>query len=204
MRVRSPEALFDGDAAWSDAVAALGWDIVYARHLAALGWAPAAYLEYPLQGLNPRAAAVLGAAGLVASPEVTLEELARITSPQTWARPVVEALAFGREQVLVSRDTLGLAEGHGPPARLTLTDARGYEFPVEVAGDETRIFNARVTNLCGRLPDLVAAGVDGVLVVQADLRGDERIAFEQAGLEGLAAFGDRARFTTGHLYRGVA
>ncbi len=204
VRVRSPEVLFDGDASWASAVAGMGWDVVYARHVGALGWAPVAYLEYPLQGLNPHAAGVLGAAGLVASPELTLEELARFTAPGAGRRPVVEALVFGREQVLVSRDALGLAEGFAPPARLMLTDARGYAFPVQVAGDETRIFNARVTNLCGRLSDLVAAGVDGVHVVQGDLRAAERAAFARSGLTGLAGFDDRERFTTGHLYRGVA
>ena len=94
-------------------------------------------------------------------------------------------LAFGREQVLVSRDTLGLAEGlvaapgGGPSVTgaLTLTDARGYAFPVLVAAGETRIFNSRVTNLCGHLAELLAAGVSGVIVAQADLSGDERRAF---------------------------
>jgi hypothetical protein len=218
LRVRSPEVLFDGDAAWASAVAGLEWQIVYARHVGALGWASAAYLEYPLQGLHALAARVLGAAGLVASPELTLDELARFTAPAAGerrgpgirapaaseGRPLVEALVFGREQVLVSRDTLGASEGFAAPARLTLTDARGYAFPVQVAGGETRIFNARVTNLCGRLPDLVAAGVDAVIVVQADLREDEAAAFVRSGVAGLAAFDDRERFTTGHLYRGVA
>jgi hypothetical protein len=121
-------------------------------------------------------------------------------------------LAFGREQVIVSRDTLGLAEGlvaapgGGPSVTgsLTLTDARGYVFPVLVAAGETRIFNSRVTNLCGHLAELLAAGVSGVIVAQADLSGDERRAFARDGLGGLAAFDDRQRFTTGHLYRGVA
>jgi len=40
--------------------------------------------------------------------------------------------------------------------------------------------------------------------VQADLSGDERSAFARDGLAGLAAFSDRGRFTTGHLFRGVA
>ncbi|HUK78525.1 MAG TPA: hypothetical protein VL117_13160, partial [Thermoleophilia bacterium] len=130
----------------------------------------------------------------------------------------VETLVFGREQVLVSRDTLGLAEGLVAPAprpqaaspsppvpvALTLTDARGYAFPVLVAAGETRIFNARVTNLCGHLAELTAAGVGGVLVVPSDMSAAERRAFDGDGLAGLGAFGDRERFTTGHLFRGVA
>ncbi len=73
-----------------------------------------------------------------------------------------------------------------------------------VAPGETRIFNSRVTNLCGRVAELVAAGVRGLIVAQADLNDDERRAFARAGLDGLAAFDDRERFTTGHLFRGVA
>jgi hypothetical protein len=210
VRARSPEVLFDGDEPWTTAVAAMGWDAVYARHVAALSWADSVVLEYPLLGLNSLTVGLFGAAGLVCSPELTLDEVARLT---TAAAPAVEALVFGREQVLVSRDTLGLAEGleaaateDGPAATLalTLTDARGYAFPVLVAAGETRVFNSRVTNLCGRMADLVAAGIRGAIVAQADLSDGEGAAFVRAGLDGLAAFDDRARFTTGHLYRGVA
>ncbi len=248
VRVRSPEILFDGDRAWAAAVAAMGWDAVYARHVAALTWADTVVLEYPLQGLSSGNAALLGASGVVCPPELSLDELGRWPSPAVAAgvasatatalaqtaptgparatAPVVEALVFGREQVLVSRDTLGLEEGLGaapsedgpaqdvgaapfmgapaPTLALTLTDARGYAFPVLVAPGETRIFNSRVTNLCGRVTELVAAGVRGLIVAQADLDGDERRAFARAGLHGLAAFDDRERFTTGHLFRGVA
>ena len=206
-RVRSPEILFDDDGPWAAAVAAMEWDAVYARHVAALSWAGTVVLEYPLQGLSSRNAALLGASGAVCTPELSLDELRR------WSNPGVEALVFGREQVLVSRDTLGLVEGLGATSRggvsesplaLTLTDARGYAFPVLVAPGETRIFNSRVTNLCGRVAELAAAGVRGLIVVQADLNAEERRAFAQGGLDGLAAFDDRGRFTTGHLFRGVA
>ena len=67
VRVRSPEVLFDADRDWSAAVAALEWDVVYARHLGALDWAGAVYLEYPLQGLHAGAAAVLAADGVVSA-----------------------------------------------------------------------------------------------------------------------------------------
>jgi len=221
LRVRSPEVLYDADEPWVRAVAAMGWDAVYARHVAALPWADTVFLEYPLQGLGSLTSAQFGAAGVVCAPELSLDDIARLAAAATAAAsataaaataPVVEVLAFGREQVLVSRDTLGLAEGlaaapgGGPQAALslTLTDARGYVFPVQAAAGETRIFNSRVTNLCGHLAELVAAGVRGVIIAQADLNGDERRAFAGDGLDGLAAFDDRERFTTGHLYRGVA
>ena len=213
LRVRAPEVLFDSDEPWARAVAALGWDAVYARHLAALSWADTVLLEYPLQGLNVQTVSLFGAAGLVCSAELSLDDIKRLATdlaPATGGRasapaaPLVEALAFGREQVLVSRDTLGLAEGLAAPGSLTLTDTRGYAFPVLVAPGETRIFSSRVTNVCGRLDELAAAGVRGVIVVQADLSGDERRAFARDGLAGLAAFSDRGRFTTGHLFRGVA
>jgi putative protease len=213
LRVRAPEVLFDSDEPWVRAVAALGWDAVYARHVAALSWADTVLLEYPLQGLNAQTVPLFGAAGLVCSAELSLDGIKRLATdlaPATGGRasapatPLVEALAFGREQVLVSRDTLGLAEGLAVPGSLTLTDTRGYAFPVLVAPGETRIFSSRVTNVCGRLDELAAAGVRGVTVVQADLSGDERSAFARDGLAGLAAFSDRGRFTTGHLFRGVA
>jgi U32 family peptidase len=227
LRVRAPEVLFDGDEAWVRAVAAVGWDAVYARHVAALSWAGVALLEYPLQGLNPLTVPLFGAAGLVCSPELSLDEIGRLvaglsgvtaaaaaaapgptaaavaTPPGPTAAPLVEALVFGREQVLVSRDTLGLAEGLPVSGSLTLTDERGYEFPVQVAPGETRIYSSRVTNLCGHLDELAAAGLSGVIVAQGDLSGDERRALARDGLAGLAAFGDRDRFTTGHLFRGV-
>jgi len=220
VRVRSPEVLYDADERWVRAVAAMGWDAVYARHVAALPWADTVFLEYPLQGLSSLTTELFGAAGVVCAPELSLDDIARLaaaataaTTAATTASPAaVEVLAFGREQVIVSRDTLGLAEGlvaapgGGPSVTgsLTLTDARGYAFPVLVAAGETRIFNSRVTNLCGHLAELLAAGVSGVIVAQADLSGDERRAFARDGLGGLAAFDDRQRFTTGHLYRGVA
>ena len=63
VRVRSPEVLFEADREWSASVAALGWDMVYARHVAAFAWAPVVYLEYPLQGLHAGAAACLAQTG---------------------------------------------------------------------------------------------------------------------------------------------
>ena len=76
-------------------------------------------------------------AAVVASPEASLEEiaglaaaLARLDPP-----PAVEALAFGREQVLRARDRLGRAEGlveaPGPAEHtdLLLEDAKGYVVP---------------------------------------------------------------------------
>ena len=220
LRVRPPEVLFDSDTQWVRAVAAIGWDAVYARHVAALPWADVALLEYPLQGLNPLTVPLFGAAGLVCSPELSLDDIGRFVAGLSTATaaaatampnapsaptaaPLVEALVFGREQVLVSRDTLGLAEGHAAPGALVLTDEHGYAFPVQVAPGETRIFSSRVTNVCGRVDELATAGLSGVIVAQADLNGDERRALARDGLAGLAAFGDRERFTTGHLFRGV-
>jgi hypothetical protein len=214
LRVRSPEVLFDSDELWARAVAAVGWDAVYARHVAALSWADTVLLEYPLQGLNPLTIPLFDAAGLVCSPELSLDDISRFVAglaratggapnATATAAPLVETLVFGREQVLVSRDTLGLAEGLAPRGSLTLTDARGYAFPVLVTPGETRIFNSRVTNVCGQLDELAAAGLRGAIVAQADLSGDERRALARDGLAGLAAFSDRERFTTGHLFRGV-
>ena len=232
VRCRLPEILFDAHREWLGGVLGLGWDAVYGRHLGLVatagggtltGASPVAKLvaEYPLQGLNGATAAVLAAlagsvpAAVVASPEASLDEiaglaaaLARLDPP-----PAVEALAFGREQVLRARDRLGRAEGLVPPGAppdpagrtdLRLEDAKGYVFPAEVDEAGTRLFNARLTNLAGNLDELRAAGVARFLVVQRDLSADEGRAFASGGLPALAAFVSRERTTTGHLFRGVA
>jgi putative protease len=193
-------------------------------------------LEYPLQGLNSLAAGVAaglagrtprppaGAAGgpapapaaVVVSPEASLDEIAGLPAAMAaGARrldppPAVEALVFGRQQVLHTRDQLGRAEGlfeEPGPARhvgLVLEDAKGYEFPADVDAGGTRLFNARVTNLAPNLDELRAAGVATFLVVQADLDEAERAAFIAGGLPALAPLAARERSTTGHLFRGVA
>ena len=234
LRARLPEILFDADASWLSAVLAVRWDAVYARHLGLLvsegpsaapdphADSPPIVLEYPLQGLNGLAAGVVaGLAGrspaaVVASPEASLEEIAGLRSamaagaPPLDPPPAVEALAFGRQQVLHTRDQLGRAEGlfkaPGPAQHvgLLLEDAKGYQFPADVAAGGTRLFNARVTNLAPNLDELRAAGVTTFLVVQSDLDEAERAAFVVGGLPALAPLASRERSTTGHLFRGVA
>ena len=232
LRARLPEVLFDEDRSWLSAVLALRWDAVYARHLgvlvteaskATLETRPLPLvLEYPLQGLNGLAAGVAaGLAGrppaaVVASPEASLDEITGLPAamaagvPHLDPPPVLEALVFGRQQVLHTRDQLGRAEGlfeaPGPAQHvgLRLEDAKGYEFPADVDSGGTRLFNARVTNLAPNLDELRAAGVATFLVVQSDLDETERAAFVAGGLPALAPLAARERSTTGHLFRGVA
>jgi putative protease len=226
---RTPEVLFDTDTSWLDAVLAQPWAGVYVRHLGALrelarrpnDGETAVFLEYPLQGLNAlTSGAVTGLAGrsphaVVTSPEASLEEIIALRAALTGAAspgspPEIHVLAFGRQQVLHSRDQLGRAEGlyeaPGPASHvgLLLEDAKGYVFPADVDAGGTRLFNARVTNLAPNLDDLVAAGVTGFLVVQSDLDERERAAFAADGLAALASLATRERSTTGHLFRGVA
>jgi len=234
LRARLPEILFDADVSWLSAVLAVRWDAVYVRHLGLLvsegpsatpdlhSDSPPIVLEYPLQGLNGLAARVAaGLAGrppaaVVASPEASLDEIAGLRAamaagaPPLDQPPVVEALAFGRQQVLHTRDQLGRAEGlfeaPGPAQHvgLLLEDAKGYEFPADVDPGGARLFNARVTNLAPNLDELRAAGVTTFLVVQSDLDETERAAFVAGGLPALAPLAARERSTTGHLFRGVA
>jgi hypothetical protein len=234
LRARLPEILFDADASWLSAVLAVRWDAVYARHLGLLvaeglsvtpdahSDSPPIVLEYPLQGLNGLAAGVVaGLAGrppaaVVASPEASLDEIAGLRAamaagdPPLDPPPAVEALAFGRQQVLHTRDQLGRAEGlceaPGPAQHvgLVLEDVKGYEFPADVDAGGTRLFNARVTNLAPNLDELRAAGVTTFLVVQSDLDDVERAAFVAGGRPALAPLATRERSTTGHLFRGVA
>ena len=234
LRARLPEILFDADASWLSAALAVRWDAVYARHLGLLvsegpsatpdphSDSPPIVLEYPLQGLNGLAAGVAaGLAGrppaaVVASPEASLDEIAGLRAamaagaPPLDPPPVVEALAFGRQQVLHTRDQLGRAEGlfeaPGPAQHvgLLLEDAKGYEFPADVDPGGARLFNARVTNLAPNLDELRAAGVTTFLVVQSNLDESERAAFVAGGLPALAPLASRERSTSGHLFRGVA
>jgi len=234
LRARLPEILFDADAWWLSAVLAVRWDAVYVRHLGLLvsegpsatpdphSDSPPMVLEHPLQGLNGLAAGVAaGLAGrppaaVVASPEASLDEIARLRAamaagaPPLDPPPAVEALAFGRQQVLHTRDQLGRAEGlcEAPGlaqhVSLLLEDAKGYEFPADVDAGGTCLFNARVTNLAPNLDELRAAGVTTFLVVQSDLDESERAAFVAGGLPALAPLVARERSTSGHLFRGVA
>jgi hypothetical protein len=220
VRCRPPEIVFDADGEWLARVAELPWAVVYARHLALIAAGPDTTLayEYPLQGLNGLTPGVLaelaGAppAAVVVSPEAALDEVVALAVGLAHLdpAPAIEALAFGRQQVLHARDRLGREEGVvAPPdaaghAGLLLEDAKGYVFPAQVGDGGTRLFNARLTNLAGNLDELRAVGVARFLVVQRDLSPDERRAFASGGLQALAAFVSRERTTTGHLFRGVA
>ena len=227
VRVRLPEILFDVDRAWTHAVLELPWDAVVVRNAGLLreladAASPVDYVvEYPLQGLNALAAGVAaelaGAwpAGVTASPEASLEEVAALAqvlaaAAPAGASPAVETLAFGRQQVLHTRDLLGRVEGlydaPGPDEHvsLVLEDAKGYEFPAEADAGGTRLFNARVTNLAPNLAELREAGVVTFVVEQAAMDDAERRAFAAGGLAALAPLASRERSTTGHLFRGVA
>ena len=219
--LRLPEVLFDADTAWLADLLGPGWDAVVVRNAGLLAGLSAAFVvEYPLQGLNGLAAGVTaGLAGaapraVVVSPEASLEEIPAVVrtlgASFSGAPPALEILAFGRQQVLHTRDLLGRAEGlfeaPGPDEHvsLLLEDAKGYEFPAEADAGGTRIFNARVTNLAPNLDELRAAGVSTFVVDQAAMDAAERAAFASGGLEALAPLAARERSTTGHLFRGVA
>ncbi len=227
LRLRLPEILFDADESWWRALLAVPWQGVYARHLGVLAAlagpsAPRVLLEYPLQGLNGLSPLVAGGLGtgppeaLVVSPEASFAEVAALPSSLERALggaatvPRLEILAFGRQQVLRTRDRLGLAEGlfeaPGPAEHvgLVLEDVKGFRFPADVDEGGTRLFNARVTNLAPHVAELLEAGVGSFLVVQSDLDAGEREAFRGGGLPALAPFAARERSTTGHLFRGVA
>ena len=234
VRARLPEVLFDADADWLAAILALPWSAVVTRGLAATAQLRTPFvIECPLQGLNALTADVVTRltgrvpAAITVSPEASLDELCALrtglsaaanagvwadvaASPDAAAPPAIEILAFGRQQVLRTRDRLGRAEGlyeaPGPHEHiaLLLRDAKEYEFPVEVDAGGTRVFNARVTNLASSLAELRAAGVATFIVEQAAMDAAETKAFAAGGLEALASLASRERSTTGHLYRGVA
>jgi hypothetical protein len=208
VRCRPPEVLFDDELSWWSEMAELPWAAIYARHAAHLVGRLPAILEYPLQGLNRLVPAVLGAGGLVASPESSLDEIASLAAASELP---VEVFGFGRQRLLVSRDELGRQEGLVSLAgdsrvdqELSLVDAKGFVFPVTVSRGETRLSNARVTNLAPAAAELALAGVCGFIVEQRSLSPHEAETFRARGLDGLAAAAARERSTTGHLFRGVS
>jgi U32 family peptidase len=217
VRCRPPVLLFDGDAEWWRGVATLAWDAVYARHAAHFQVSAPAIMEYPLQGLgsgNARAVDVAGLAGVtgvVASPELSLSEVAELGAALAAFRPAVslEILAFGRQDLLLTRDRLGASEGlvtaptPGMHERLLLEDVKGFRFPVDVDARGTSIANARVTNLARHAGALRDARVRTFLVDARWMDPDESRAFQAGGFEALAEFAERDRATTGHLFRGV-
>jgi hypothetical protein len=240
--------LFDSDEAWWQAIAQLPWDAVYARHLSHLRASAPVILEYPLQGLNAEVARRLRPRAVVASPEASLEELAQLTAmlADLDSPTAVEVVAFTRQELLVTRDRLGVAEGlvgdqaprcevlvgdqrstaeqlhgdqrstaeklHGDQVpgdaeasqSLSLVDSKGFVFRAVVSARGSSIANARVTNLAPHLGDLAGAGVAVAIVDFSDMNAAEREAFAAHGVVGLAAFADRERSTSGHLFRGVA
>jgi len=227
VRCRPPALLFDTDMAWWQTVAELPWDAVYARHVAHLDVAAPVIVEYPLLGLTvgtvqalwgdeaptaePSCADMPRLHGVVASPELALEEIGALAaSLNALVRPaVLEIVVFGRQELLLSRDRLGEAEGlvsdpaAGGCSQLQLEDAKGFCFPTEVDARGTSIANARVTNLTRHLNALRGVGVKTFVVDERSMDAQERTAFQVGGLEALAAFAARDRFTTGHLFRGV-
>ncbi len=218
VRCRPPQILFDADMRWWRSVARHPWTAVVARHAAHLRVGVPVVLEYPLVGLSSDAPRVLAGlpgatvAGLVVSPELTLAEVQELclSLDLMHAGASTEVLTFGRQEVLVARDRLGVAEGFAPvvgsagEAGLSLTDDRGFSFTVLVDDRGTRIGNARVTNLTAHLDALQVAGVRGFIVDQTDLDDDERAAFLRHGLRGLQKYATPERATTAHLFRGVA
>jgi len=150
-------------------------------------------------------------AGVVAPPELSLDELRAYALRLAGLRPapVLEALVVGREQLLLSRDRLGEAEGitvsgaGGPTQALCLEDARGYRFPVRVSSSGTQVLNSLPTDLTAQLAELAASGVGAAVVQQRELTGDVREAFARDGLPGLVRLGRLPDSTTGHLFRGV-
>ena len=212
VRCRPSEILFDSDESWWRKVAKLSWDAVYARHLAHLETDLPTIVEYPLQGLNAEVARRLRPRAVVASPEASLDEITYLAGVLADLDPpaLVEVVAFARQELLITRDRLGVVEGLVPdqppvePLMLSLVDGKGFVFRAVVDSRGTRIANARVTNLTGKLHELAAAGVGTIIVDIGDMSSAERNAFAAHGVAGLAAFAGRERSTTGHLFRGVA
>lgn len=174
--------------------------------------------------------AAKGAARVVLSPELTLEEAKRIGAGTSVP---VEVLAHGRHQLMVSEYcTIGHATDCQKTTRApcherpyAITDRKGYRFPLATDGAcRMYMLNSVELNMIDRIPDLAEAGVDVVRIETIATAPDATAVQVRTYLEALAAWDTAGAlrekwtfeprwwddlaavnpdgFTTGHFYRG--
>ena len=173
------------------------------------------------------ALAQAGAARVVLSPELTLQDIPPIAAG---TKTPVEALAHGRLALMTSEYC---AIGHATDCQkqvrapcherpYAITDAKGYRFPLATDGAcRMYMLNSRELNMIDRIPDLARAGVDTVRIetigttpdavevqvrtylaaLEAWARAPQEWRFDDAWWQALAQRCPDG-FTTGHYDRG--
>jgi putative protease len=184
--------------------------------------------DYAVNAFNQHSAAqlfALGARQIVASVELTVEELAAVGAP--WGGAGIDVLAYGRpEGMTIEHCVLSAAFDRVPTTcrdlcvqkhtDVQLTDPAGYTFPVTTdSACRNRLLHSRPVEASEFLPRLWSAGVRGyhvVFNVPGDPIGDV-VARYRAALAALCA-GARpdlgavravvgSAFTRGHFARAV-
>ncbi|MCU0648225.1 MAG: DUF3656 domain-containing protein [Gemmatimonadaceae bacterium] len=184
--------------------------------------------DYALNVFNPQTAAecfALGAARVVASVELTLEEIGQLVAP--WQGRGFEVLGYGRpEGMTIEHCVLSAAFDREPTTcrdlcvqkhpQVSLTDPIGYTFPVATDSDcRNRLLHSRPIDALEYLPALSAIGIDGVHLV-FNVPGDPVAAVTRAWREAVDAVEAREtpdltatravlgrEFTRGHFARAV-
>lgn len=184
--------------------------------------------DYATNVFNQHTAALLfelGASRVVASIELTTEELGQLTDP--WRGRHFDVLAYGRtEGMTIEHCVLSAAFDREPTtcrdlcvqkhANVSLTDPAGYTFAVATDSDcRNRLLHSRPIDASEYLPDLWAQGVRGYQMV-FNVSGDPVQSIVRAYRDMLNALSDGVlpelnvtrrlldgAFTRGHFARAV-
>ncbi|MCU0635562.1 MAG: U32 family peptidase [Gemmatimonadaceae bacterium] len=231
LRLRTPTIVRPEERARLDKWLALGLPVL-TGHLGLLHELSQAGVDvvgdYALNVFNPHTAAEyfdLGASRLVASVELTLEEIGQLVAP--WQGRGFDVFAYGRpEGMTIEHCVLSAAFDRVPTTcrdlcvqkhtAVTLTDPTGYAFPVATDSDcRNRLLHSRPVDGLEYLPSLAAMGVEGVHLV-FNVPGDPVAAVTRAWRDAVDALDTGAlpdltatrrvtgrEFTRGHFVRAV-
>jgi putative protease len=230
-RLRTPTVVRPAERRFVDKWLAAGFPVL-SGHLGLVGELGAAgrdvVADYAVNAFNEHTAAelfALGARRVVASVELTVEEIAAVSRP--WAGAGFDVLAYGRpEGMTIEHCVLSAAFDRVPTTcrdlcvqkhtNVELTDPAGYTFPVATdSACRNRLLHSRPVEASEFLPRLWASGIRGYHLV-FNVPGDpvaDIVSRYRAALDALAR-GERpdvaavralvgAAFTRGHFARAV-
>ena len=95
-----------------------------------------------------------------------LKRLCGLAAANISSRPLLEYVAFGPSEILISENNLpatSLGKKYSPSEEYGIADTTGRIFPVQVdAYGRTHVYNSAVTCLIDSPPEIFAAGIDGI------------------------------------------
>lgn len=95
-----------------------------------------------------------------------LKKLCGLAAGRLPSRPSLEYVVFGPSEILISENNLpavSLGDNYSPSEEYGIADTTGRIFPLQVdAYGRTHVYNSAVTCLIDSLPEIFAAGVDGI------------------------------------------